>query len=70
MTQRSKLQMEDNFWRWLPPHMRHGTKIVFRQGSPLIPSDLKDVSACRARATVVLSDQGRSAAEADAQAVR
>jgi hypothetical protein len=43
MTQRSKPEMEANFWRWLPAEQRHGTQLVFRQGSPLIPGDLKEV---------------------------
>jgi len=70
MTQRSKLEMEGMFWRCLPEPKRYGTKLVFRQGSPLVPSDLRLVGACRAAATIVVSDQSRSAAEADAQAVR
>ncbi len=70
LTQRSKLEMENMFWRCLPKSKRHGTKLVFRQGSPLVPSDLCLVGASRAAATIVVSDQSRSAAEADAQAVR
>lgn len=70
MTQRSKLEMESFFWRCLPSAKRHGTKLVFRQGSPLVPNDLKLVGACRASSTVIISDQSRSATEADAQAVR
>lgn len=70
MTQRSKLEMEAMFRRCLPESKRFGTSLVFRQGSPLVPSDLKLVAACRAAATIVVSDQSRSAAEADAQAVR
>eukprot|EP00775_Hariotina_reticulata_P013650 gene13650-13773_t len=70
MTQRSKLEMEGIFWRCLPACQRHGTKLVFRQGSPLVTSDLRMVGASRAAATVIVSDQSRSAAEADAQAVR
>lgn len=70
MTQRSKLEMEGMFWRCLPESKRYRTKLVFRQGSPLVPSDLRLVGACRAAATIVVSDQSRSAAEADAQAVR
>jgi hypothetical protein len=41
-----------------------------RQGSPLIPSDLRMVAADVARCVVVVSDQSRSPAEADAQSVR
>jgi hypothetical protein len=70
LTQRSKLEMEGMFWRCLPEPARHGTKLVFRQGSPLVPSDLKLVGASRAAATAIISDQSRCAAEADAQALR
>jgi hypothetical protein len=70
MSQRSKLEMESLAARDIPPSARHGTKIVFRQGSPLVPGDLALVSAHTARATLIISDQSRSAAEADAQSVR
>lgn len=30
MTQRSKLEMEAAFWRWLPEARRHGSTLVFR----------------------------------------
>jgi hypothetical protein len=70
LTQRSKLEMEGMFWRCLPESKRFGTKLVFRQGSPLVPSDLRLVGANRAAAIIVVSDQSRSAAEADAQSVR
>lgn len=70
LTQRSKLDMEAMFWRFLPASKRYGTKLVFRQGSPLVPSDLRLVGASRAAATIIVSDQSRCAAEADAQAVR
>lgn len=70
MTQRSKLEMEGMFWHCLPESQRFGTKLVFRQGSPLVPSDLRLVGASRAAATIVVSDQSRAAPEADAQAVR
>lgn len=70
MTQRSKLEMESMFWRSLPRSKRFGTQIIFRQGSVLVPTDLQMVGASRAAATVIVSDQSRSAAEADAQSVR
>jgi hypothetical protein len=41
-----------------------------RQGSPLVPSDLKMVAATSARSVVIVSDQSRSSTEADAQSVR
>lgn len=70
MSARSKLEMEAIIARDLPPERRHGTKIVCRQGSPLIPNDLALVSAHTARAALIISDQSRSAAEADAQSLR
>jgi hypothetical protein len=38
LTQRSKLEMEGIFWRCLPAAKRYGTRLIFRQGSPLVPS--------------------------------
>lgn len=70
MTQRQKLEMEALLWRCLPAAKRFGTKIVIRQGSPLIPSDLKMVAACQAASTIIVSDHSRSPTEADAQSVR
>lgn len=70
MTQRSKLDMEEMFRRCLPQSQRFGTNLVFRKGSPLLPSDLEMVAAHSAAATIVVSDQSRSADEADAQATR
>lgn len=70
LTQRSKLDIAELFCRFLPEAKRHGTKLVFRQGSPLVPSDLRLVGASRAAATIIVSDQSRAAAEADAQACR
>lgn len=111
MCARSKLEMEQMALRDIPPHARHGTRIVFRraralcntllrscghsrpytcyvrcvqaagskppprsssprQGSPLLPSDLALVSAHTARAVLIVADQSRSAAEADAQSLR
>lgn len=70
LTQRSKIEMESMFWRGLPALKRYGTQIIFRQGSPLVPTDLKMVGASKAAATVIVSDQSRNATEADAQSVR
>lgn len=70
MTQSSKLDMEEMFRRCLPQSQRFGTNLVFRKGSPLLPSDLEMVAAHSAAATIVVSDQSRSADEADAQATR
>jgi hypothetical protein len=70
MTQRSKLDMEETFKRCLPQSQRCGANLVFRKGSPLLPSDLEMVAAHNAAATIVVSDQSRSADEADAQVTR
>jgi hypothetical protein len=56
--------------RSLPPSLRAGSRLVFRQGSPLLPSDLRRVAASSARATIILSDQSRGRDEADAQSLR
>lgn len=36
-----------------------GCRFVFRQGSPLIPNDLRGVAAAQAGATIVVSDSNR-----------
>lgn len=56
--------------RTIPPASRYGSRLVFRQGSPLLPSDLSNVAASSARATVIVSDQSRNRDEADAQSLR
>ncbi|GBF91919.1 hypothetical protein Rsub_04643 [Raphidocelis subcapitata] len=70
MSQRSKLEMESMALRDVPPPARFGTRVVFRQGSPLVPGDLALVAAHEARVTLIVSDQSRSAVEADAQSIR
>lgn len=70
LTQRKKQDMENIFRDFLPESKRGGTKLVFRQGSPLVPTDLRLVGARNAAATIVVSDQSRNAAEADAQSIR
>ena len=70
LCQRSKVKMEAAVLRELPAEARYGTRIVFRQGSPLLPSDLALVSAAAARAVLIVSDQSRPAREADAQSLR
>eukprot|EP00775_Hariotina_reticulata_P003585 gene3585-3850_t len=70
LTMREKLEMEDIFRYALPASQRVGSHLVFRQGSPLLPSDLSLVAASSARATIILSDQSRSRDEADAQSLR
>jgi hypothetical protein len=56
--------------RTIPVQARHGSRLVFRQGSPLLPSDLSNVAASYARSTVIVSDQSRTRDEADAQSLR
>lgn len=67
---REKLQMEALCRRVLPEKSRFGSQFVFRQGSPLVPDDLRMVSASSAAATVIVSDSSRSPADADAEALR
>jgi hypothetical protein len=54
----------------VPEPLRHGTRLVFRQGSPLVPADLQLVAASRAGATIIVSDLSRPADEADSQVIR
>ncbi|KAK9818136.1 hypothetical protein WJX72_007697 [[Myrmecia] bisecta] len=70
MTCREKLEMEATFRRIIPETARFGTSFVFRQGSPLVPDDLRMVSASAAASTMIVSDSSRSPQEADAQALR
>eukprot|EP00884_Botryococcus_braunii_P022121 jgi/Botrbrau1/8593/Bobra.0380s0014.1 len=70
MTQRDKLFMESYFRRMLPMHERRGMQLVIRQGNPLVPADLKRVSAQAASATILVSDSARSPIEADAEIIR
>ncbi|KAK9800732.1 hypothetical protein WJX73_002178 [Symbiochloris irregularis] len=70
LSQRAKLEMEQLFRRVLPTHARLGTRLVFRQGSPLVGEDLHMVACASAAATIIVSDNSRNPDEADAQAVR
>ncbi|KAK9810370.1 hypothetical protein WJX72_009592 [[Myrmecia] bisecta] len=70
LTKRDKLQMEATFRRIIPDPQRFGTSFVFRQGSPLVPDDLRMVAASAAAATIVVSDSSRSSRESDAQSLR
>uniref|UniRef100_A0A383W1D6 Uncharacterized protein n=1 Tax=Tetradesmus obliquus TaxID=3088 RepID=A0A383W1D6_TETOB len=70
LTQREKLEMEELFRRTIPPAARAGSRLVFRQGSPLLPTDLSNVAASKARSTIIISDQSRGRDEADAQSLR
>ena len=59
MTLRDKIMMERCFRRAIPPQRRSGTEFVFRQGSALVPDDLRMVSASRADSIVIVSDSSR-----------
>jgi hypothetical protein len=61
LSQREKLEMEELFRRGVPERARHGSRLVFRQGSPLVPADLQLVAASSAGATIIVSDQSRCA---------
>lgn len=63
MCQKPKLEMEAAFRRIIPPERRLGTRLVFRQGSPLLPRDLHLVAAQAAAATVIVSDSTRCGLE-------
>jgi hypothetical protein len=56
--------------RTIPMSARHGSRLVFRQGSPLLPADLSSVAASHARATIIVSDKSRTRDEGDAQSLR
>mmetsp|Transcript_30448 Transcript_30448/g.72452 ORF Transcript_30448/g.72452 Transcript_30448/m.72452 type:complete len:898 (+) Transcript_30448:202-2895(+) len=66
----SKLRMESLFARYIPEKRRYGTKFVFRQGSPLLPDNLRIVAAKDAGTTVIVSDASIAPNEADAQSIR
>ncbi|KAK9800761.1 hypothetical protein WJX73_008207 [Symbiochloris irregularis] len=70
LSHRPKLTMESQFKDIIPESQRFGTRFVFRQGSPALPSDLRKVAASSAAATIVVSDSTRSPEEADAQSLR
>ncbi len=57
--------MESMFRGAIPE--RHGTQIVFRQGSPLDPGSLRMVAASKARAVIITSDAARCVRCATAQ---
>jgi len=70
LSNKPKLEMERQFAEFIPVSHRFGTSFVFREGSPLIPRNLRTVAATRARSTIIISDHTRAALEADAQALR
>lgn len=59
LSQRSKLEMESSFRRSIPESERHKSQFVFRQGSPLIPDDLRNVSANDAAVVLIIADASR-----------
>ncbi len=59
MTTREKLEMEATFRRVIPESKRHKTQFVFRQGSCLVPDDLRMVAASDAGSTIIVSDSSR-----------
>lgn len=61
LSQRPKLEMEATFRRIIPAEQRFGTRFVFREGSAIIPDNLRMVAASRAAATIIVSDSSRLA---------
>jgi hypothetical protein len=54
----------------LPERFRFNSKLVFRQGNPLLPEDLHMVAAQHAASTIIVSDTSCWPEAADAQALR
>ena len=61
LTRQPKLAIEATFRRIIPDELRFGSTFVFRQGNPLVPSDLRSVAASAASAVVIISDRSRCA---------
>lgn len=59
MSQQPKLEMEATFRRIIPNEQRFGTRFVFREGSAIIPDNLRMVAASQAAATIIVSDSSR-----------
>ena len=59
LSQRPKLEMEATFRRIIPAEQRFGTRFVFREGSAIIPDNLRMVAASQAAATIIVSDSSR-----------
>eukprot|EP01025_Chloroclados_australasicus_P037823 TRINITY_DN38681_c0_g2_i3.p1 TRINITY_DN38681_c0_g2~~TRINITY_DN38681_c0_g2_i3.p1 ORF type:complete len:744 (+),score=121.86 TRINITY_DN38681_c0_g2_i3:179-2410(+) len=70
LSQKEKAWMEQQFARAIPESIRKGTRFIFREGNPLIPSNLNMVAAKDAASVVIVSDNSRSQDEADAQSIR
>jgi len=65
-----KGQMEEDLKLSLPERNRHGTRIVFRSGSPLVMGDLIRVSVHSAKAIIILATTSGDADQADADTLR
>ena len=61
MSRRPKLEMEETYRTIIPEADRLGTRFVFRQGSPLVPDNLRRVAATTASSLIVIGDSSRSA---------
>jgi len=70
LCEKPKLEMEALAEAQVPPGARHGSRFVFRQGSPLNPKHLDMVAARDAGTTIIVSDASRTPREADAQCLR
>lgn len=70
LAERSKEYMETELSMQLPPRKRYGTRIVIRNGSPLLVNDLLRVGAHRAKAVLILAPVSAGPNEADANTVR
>ena len=67
---REKLEMESIFRQTVPEEQRYGSRLVFRQGSPLDPSSLDIVSFKTARSVIICGDYSRSIRDSDSQVLR
>lgn len=63
LTRVPKLVIEATFRRTIPEDLRFGTTFVFRQGSVLVPGDLRQVAASAASSVVIISDRSRWASK-------
>jgi hypothetical protein len=68
LTSREKVTMERVFRDAIPD--TKGSQLIFRQGSPLLTQDLRDVNCALASSVIIVSDNSRPSNEADAQTTR
>lgn len=59
----------ERLFRSVIPNAR-GSQLIFRQGNPLLPSDLDEVACAVSRTVIIVADNSRCDAEADAQTTR